>query len=126
MLVVVMKGVFQQLIACNKLVVVMKGVFWRGGSQEVARPITTTWIKMEDGCILCIAVEFFSRKRIIKTKKKEGLITFLSSKYRWHNHVRTYEPIHVNIQIFQMLKGRIDWWGIVYDSSCLWFEWHRK
>jgi hypothetical protein len=27
MLVVVMKGVFQQLIACNKLVVVMKGVF---------------------------------------------------------------------------------------------------
>jgi hypothetical protein len=68
-LVVVMKGVSQQLIACNKLVVVMKGVFWWGGSQEVARPITTAWLKMEDSCILCIAIEFFSRKRIIKTKR---------------------------------------------------------
>jgi len=37
-------------MACDKSTVVMGGVSWRGGSQEVARPITTAQLKMEDAC----------------------------------------------------------------------------
>jgi hypothetical protein len=26
----------------------------------------------------------------------------------------------VNIQMFQLLEGRIDWWGVNYNSFFLW------
>jgi hypothetical protein len=40
-----------RLAACNKLEVEMRGGSARGGSQQVANPITTTWHLREEVCI---------------------------------------------------------------------------
>jgi hypothetical protein len=49
----------QKPLACNRLVMVMGGVSWKGGSQELVKPMTITRLKMEDACILCNLIEFF-------------------------------------------------------------------
>jgi hypothetical protein len=38
---------------------VIGGVSSRGGSQEVAKPMASTQLKMEDDCILCNMIETF-------------------------------------------------------------------
>jgi hypothetical protein len=38
---------------------VMGRVSWRGGSQDVVRPMVTTQLKMEGACILCKMIEIF-------------------------------------------------------------------
>ncbi len=54
---------YQKLTACNKLNVEMGGVFWRGGSWEVAKPMTITQLKMEDACNLYNVIENVLPKR---------------------------------------------------------------
>jgi hypothetical protein len=44
----------QQPTSCNRSRMTM-GASWRGESQEITRPITTTRLKIEDACILCNA-----------------------------------------------------------------------
>jgi hypothetical protein len=46
----------------------MGGVFWKGGSQELVKPTTTTQLKMEDTCIFCNVIEFFWQKKVTKVK----------------------------------------------------------
>jgi hypothetical protein len=41
----------------------MRDVSWRGGSQEVARPITIAQLKMEDVFSCCNVVEIFCGKK---------------------------------------------------------------
>jgi hypothetical protein len=48
---------------------VMEGVSWRSGSQEVAKPMTTSQLKMEDACIFCNVIEFFLTKKFNLDKK---------------------------------------------------------
>jgi hypothetical protein len=48
----------------------MGGVSWRGGSWEVTKFTTITWLKMEDVCILCNVIEVFLRKKVTKVKMK--------------------------------------------------------
>jgi hypothetical protein len=40
----------------------MGGVCWKGGSQELAKPTTTTQLKMENTCILCNVIKVFTKK----------------------------------------------------------------
>jgi hypothetical protein len=47
-----------------------------------------------------------------------------SSKWVWHNHVKTHLHVCVKNQIFQLLMGGIDQWGIGCDSSFPWLELH--
>jgi hypothetical protein len=61
---------------------------------------------MEDAYILCYVTEFFSRRKMTKTEKRR----------HWHNSVKTHQLICVNIQILQLLKGRIDQWGVGHDN----------
>ncbi len=60
-------------MAYDKSIVVMGDVFWRGGSQEVARPTTTAQLKMEDAYNI---IEFFWRKKVTKPKKGRALWPF--------------------------------------------------
>jgi hypothetical protein len=39
------------------------GVFWKGGSQEVVRPTTTTRLKMENAYIFCNVIKIFLSKK---------------------------------------------------------------
>jgi hypothetical protein len=48
----------------------------KGGNQEVAKPIITAWLKMEDACILCNVIKNFWRKKVTKTKKRRALWPF--------------------------------------------------
>jgi hypothetical protein len=41
-------------------------------------------------------------------EKDEGLLALLSFKWHWHDHVKTHQLVYVDIQIPQLLKGRID------------------
>ncbi len=60
---------------------VMGGVSWMGGNQELVRPTTATWFKMEDVCILCNVIEI-SFIKISNQKKEEYFLAFWNSK--WH------------------------------------------
>ncbi len=40
--------------------------------------------------------------------------------------MKTHQPIYVNIQIPQLLKGGIDQWDIDRDSSFFWVELHQR
>jgi hypothetical protein len=44
----------------------------------------------------------------------------------WKNYVKTYLPTYVDIQISPILRGGIDWWGVIYDRCVFWFESHQK
>jgi hypothetical protein len=57
-------------MACNWSAMVMGGVFWRGGSQEVAKPMATAWLKMEDTCIFGNVIEFFWQIKVMKVERK--------------------------------------------------------
>ncbi len=103
-------------MAYNKLVVVMGGVSWKGGSWEVTKPTTTAWLKMEDACILCNVIEIFWQGKW-PMSKDEGILTLWSSKWHWHNCVKTYQHVYVSKQIFQLLRGGIDQWVVGCDSS---------
>jgi hypothetical protein len=41
----------------------MGKVSWRGGNHEVAKPMATAWLKMEDACNLCNVIEFVFQKK---------------------------------------------------------------
>ncbi len=58
----------QKPTACNISVMVMGGVSWRGGSCKVAKPMTTTQLKMEDTCILRNVIEIFWQRKMTKVK----------------------------------------------------------
>jgi hypothetical protein len=47
----------------------MGDVSWKGGSQEVARPTTIAWVKMEEACNLYNVIEIFYRKKVTKTER---------------------------------------------------------
>jgi hypothetical protein len=106
--------------------VVVGGVFWRDGSQEVARLTAIIWLNMEDFCILCNVIENFCRKKVTKIEGGGNPLALSSSKWHWHNHVKTHWFIYVDIQILQLLMGGIDQWGVNHDSSFLWLEPHRR
>jgi hypothetical protein len=56
----------------------MGGAYWRGGSQEVTRPLDIAQFKMEDDCILCNVIEIFLWKKITKIEngKPFGALKF--------------------------------------------------
>ncbi len=70
-------------------------------------------------------LRFFVRKRSSR-QKKEGFLALASSKWHWHNHVKTHWLVFVNIQIPQLLMGGIDWWGVGCNNSFIWLELHRN
>jgi hypothetical protein len=92
---------------------------------EVARPTSTTRLKMEDACNLCNVIEFFYWRKVTKTKK-EGPLVLSNSKWHSHNCVKTHSPIYVDIQILPPLRGGIDQQGVGCDRSILWLEPHQK
>jgi len=49
-------------------------------------------------------LKFFDKKRKTKTKRW-SLFGLSSSKWHWHNRVKTHQLIFVDIQILQLLKG---------------------
>ncbi len=59
----------QQLITCNSSVMVMGGVSRRDGSRELARPIATAQLKMENACILCNISDIFLRRKVTKIER---------------------------------------------------------
>jgi hypothetical protein len=73
---------------------------------------------MEDACILCNVIEFFDKEKYPR-QKDEGFLALSNSKWHWHNHVKTHQPICVDIQMPQFLKGGIDWLGVSCNSSFL-------
>ncbi len=110
------------MITCNMSIVVMGGVSWRGGSWEVARPMITAQLKMANVCIFYNVIEFFLWRKITKTKSWSPM-ALSSSKWHWHNIVKTHQPICVDIQILQLLKGGTDRWGV---DSFLWLDMHQR
>jgi hypothetical protein len=59
---------------------------------------------MEDVYNLCNVID----EQKLPRQKNESLLAFSSSKWIWHNHIKTHSHVYVNIQIPQLLKGRID------------------
>jgi hypothetical protein len=47
----------------------MGDVYWRGGTQELAKPMAIAWLKMEDICIFCNAIKKIWQKKVIKVKR---------------------------------------------------------
>jgi hypothetical protein len=80
---------------------------------------------MEDACNLCNVIEFFYQRKLTKTKKERPLV-LSSSKWHWHNCVKTHPPAYVNIQIPPLLRGGIDQRGVIHDIFVLWLESHRN
>ncbi len=61
------------LPTCNKSIVGMGGRSWKGVSSKVAKPIATSWVKMEDVCIFWRVMEIIWPK---KKKPKQKWIAF--------------------------------------------------
>jgi hypothetical protein len=59
----------QKSTAYNRSAMVMGGVFWKGGSQEVAKPMAIAQLKMEDTCIFCNVIETFWQRKVIKVER---------------------------------------------------------
>jgi hypothetical protein len=59
----------------------MGGVFWKGGSQEVVRPMAIAQLKMEDVCILCNVIKNFYEKKVIKIERWEPSKVLLEPKF---------------------------------------------
>jgi hypothetical protein len=53
-------------------------------------------------------------------------LVFSSSKWHWHNCVKTHLLAYVNIQISSLLRGGIDQRGVIRDIFVFWLESHRK
>jgi hypothetical protein len=70
-------------------------------------------------------LKLFDKKKKPK-QKDQGPVAFLSSKWHLHNCVKTHQPICVDIQICQLLKGGIDQWGVSRNSFFLWLEPHQR
>jgi hypothetical protein len=52
-------------------------------------------------------LKFFNREKLPR-QKDEGLLALSSSNWHWHNRVKTYQLVYVDIQIPQLLKEGID------------------
>jgi hypothetical protein len=100
------------------------GGSWRGGSQEVIRPIAIVGLKMEDVCILYNVIEILWWRKVTKIEKGGpfGLFKLQITLAQLCNN----QHVCVNIQIFQLLKARIDRWDVGHNSSFLWLELHRR
>jgi hypothetical protein len=44
----------------------------------------------------------------------------------WHNCVRTHQTNCVDNQIFQLLKGGIDQWGVDHNNPFFFLELHQR
>jgi len=65
-------------------------------------------------------------KKVTKVKRQRPF-DLSSSKWHWHNHVKTYLHVCVSSQILQLLRGGLDGWGGVgCDSFFPWLELHRR
>jgi hypothetical protein len=47
----------------------MGSVFWRGGSQEVTKPMAIIRLKMENVCILCNVIKTFWWRKVPKVER---------------------------------------------------------
>jgi hypothetical protein len=54
----------------------MGGVCWRGGSQEIAKPLATARLKMEDVCILYNVIKTFWWRKMTKVKRQGPFVPF--------------------------------------------------
>jgi hypothetical protein len=86
---------------------VMGGVSWRGGSQEVAKPMAITQFKMEDTYIFCNVIEVFLQKRMTQVERWRPSDLF-KLQMILDNCVKTHWRVYVINQIFQFLNGGID------------------
>jgi hypothetical protein len=59
-------------------------------------------------------------------QSKKVTLALSSSKWHWHNRVKTHRHVCVSNWIFQLLKGGIDWWGVSCNSSFPWLELHWR
>jgi hypothetical protein len=85
----------------------MGGVSSRGGSWEVNGPTSIVQLKMEDAYSLAMWLKFNDENKLSKQKDEDPL-ALSSSKWHWHNHVKTHSSICVDIQILQLLRGGIN------------------
>jgi hypothetical protein len=51
-------------------------------------------------------------------------MTKIERRGQWHNFVKTHQPSCVDIQIFQLLKGGINQWGVGHINLFSWLELH--
>jgi hypothetical protein len=102
----------------------MGGASWKGGSQEIIKPTTTTRFKMEDVCIFYNVIEFFWWKQITKIERK-GPFDHLKF-HMEDNCVKTHQFVCLDNQTPQLLKGGNDQWSVSCNSSFLWLELLQK
>jgi hypothetical protein len=99
----------------------MGGVCWRGGSQEVARPSTITWFKMQDACILCNVIEILWWRKVTKTERGRLFSPFKLQMVmaQWCKNAFACLCKHPNISI---VKGR-NWSMWCWSWYLLFFVW---
>jgi hypothetical protein len=54
----------------------MGGVSWKDESQEIIKPTSTTWFKMEDACNLYNVIEIFCWKKCNQDRRKRAFSSF--------------------------------------------------
>jgi hypothetical protein len=80
---------------------------------------------MEDDCIFYKVIEKNLWKKMIRIETWRPSSPLKLQMALAHS-VKTHKPVCVNIQIFWLLKGGIDQWGVGHDYPFLGLELHRK
>jgi hypothetical protein len=91
----------------------MGDVFCKGESWKVIKPTTIAWLKMEDVYKLCNVIEIFHWNKVTKTKRRKRYNHF-KLQMTLAQLCKTHLLIYENIQIPPLLKGGIDWQGVLF------------
>jgi hypothetical protein len=91
----------------------MGDVSWRGGSHEVARPMATTWLKMEDAYNLCNVIEMFFRRKVTKIKRRRpfGPFKLQTTLAQLCNDTSAYLCRHPNTSTIKGRNWSIECWN---------------
>jgi hypothetical protein len=101
----------------------MGGVFWKGGSEEVARPIVIAQFKMEGAYILCTIIEIIWQRKVTKTERGRPSSPSRLQITLAHlcKNTLVFLCKHPNTSI---AKRGIDWWGVDHVTYFFWLEPH--